>query len=164
MDQEYFEPGRAGLWRRRVAEWQASGLSSAQYCAREGLIEFQLLWWQWVHAGRKGPPPQATKENKQKPSGEKPAPALPPEVDFIPDVHVPGGVRMRYTQDELDHIRALNQRLAELETIERGWCPQKPTEKQQEFLDRGELEVLYGGAAAGGKSSAILIAALQYVD
>lgn len=43
------------------------------------------------------------------------------------------------------------------------YCPQAPHPKQQEFLDLTCIEALYGGAAAGGKSSAMLMAALQYV-
>lgn len=48
--------------------------------------------------------------------------------------------------------------------LENPYCKQKPTKKQAAFLVRNELEALYGGAAAGGKSSALLMAALQYVD
>src|SRR5580765_4423655 len=44
------------------------------------------------------------------------------------------------------------------------YCPQEPTPKQWEFINHGDLEVFYGGAAAGGKSSSLLMAALQYVD
>lgn len=45
------------------------------------------------------------------------------------------------------------------------YCPQAPSVKQGVFLAlRNVLEVLYGGAAAGGKSSALLMAALDYVD
>lgn len=44
-----------------------------------------------------------------------------------------------------------------------GYIPQAPWPKQQEFLDRRELEVLFGGAAGGSKTSALLMAALQYV-
>jgi hypothetical protein len=62
--------------------------------------------------------------------------------------------------------------LAELEAIEREearrkrwteWCPHKPHPKQMEFLSLDGLEALYGGAAGGGKSDALLMAALQYV-
>jgi predicted phage terminase large subunit-like protein len=44
------------------------------------------------------------------------------------------------------------------------YCPQTPTERQAEFLALDVLEALYGGAAFGAKSSALLMAALQYVD
>lgn len=36
----------------------------------------------------------------------------------------------------------------------------RPTDKQAEFLAASENEVLYGGAAGGGKSDALLIDAL----
>jgi predicted phage terminase large subunit-like protein len=45
------------------------------------------------------------------------------------------------------------------------YIPQDPTQKQAIFLLQSELkEGFYGGAARGGKSSALLIAALQYVS
>lgn len=44
------------------------------------------------------------------------------------------------------------------------YSPHRPTERQQMFLDlRDEMEVFYGGAAGGGKSDALLMAALEYV-
>jgi hypothetical protein len=45
------------------------------------------------------------------------------------------------------------------------WSPQTPTERQQLFLSVNRVrEAFYGGAAGGGKSSCLLMAALEYVD
>lgn len=44
------------------------------------------------------------------------------------------------------------------------YCPHEPTEKQGKFLALTTLEAFYGGAAGGGKSDALLMAALEYVD
>ena len=44
------------------------------------------------------------------------------------------------------------------------YSPHTPTPKQQAFLLLNNLEAFYGGAAGGGKSDALLMAALQYVD
>ncbi len=45
----------------------------------------------------------------------------------------------------------------------RHYCPHEPTEKQAAFLALEGREALFGGAAGGGKSDALLMAALQYV-
>lgn len=47
---------------------------------------------------------------------------------------------------------------------EQRWCPHTPTARQAAFLEVGALEALFGGAAGGGKSDALLMGALQYVD
>ena len=44
------------------------------------------------------------------------------------------------------------------------FIPQYPTAKQARFLLSPSREALYGGSAGGGKSSALLMAALQYVE
>ena len=46
----------------------------------------------------------------------------------------------------------------------RPWCPQRPTKKQLEFLKSENFEGLYGGSAGGGKSSCLLMGALQYIN
>ena len=43
-------------------------------------------------------------------------------------------------------------------------CPLVPTVRQEAFLRLSVLEVLYGGGAGGGKSVALLMAALMYSD
>ncbi len=44
-----------------------------------------------------------------------------------------------------------------------GYIPHKPHPRQAEFLSLDCREALYGGAAGGGKSDALLMAAVQYV-
>jgi predicted phage terminase large subunit-like protein len=44
------------------------------------------------------------------------------------------------------------------------WIKQKPTSKQSELLAFLGIEALYGGAAGGGKSSALLMGALMFAD
>jgi len=44
------------------------------------------------------------------------------------------------------------------------YCPETPSLTQKVFLRSYSIEALFGGAAGGGKSSALLMAALQYVE
>lgn len=44
------------------------------------------------------------------------------------------------------------------------YCPWIPTPRQEAFLLMNEFEVFYGGAAAGGKTAALLMSTLQYAD
>lgn len=62
----------------------------------------------------------------------------------------------------LHKIGQLKQHLASHEAPR--YAAQEPFGSQQAFLDLDCFEALYGGAAGGGKSSALLMAALQYVD
>lgn len=62
-----------------------------------------------------------------------------------------------------------NQKQARAGLIEREihwneFIPHNPGPKQVEFLALDDLEAYFGGAAGGGKSDALLMAALQYVD
>lgn len=44
------------------------------------------------------------------------------------------------------------------------FCPEEPSLTQKVFLKTNSLEAIFGGSAGGGKSSALLMAGLQYVD
>lgn len=44
------------------------------------------------------------------------------------------------------------------------WSPHKPWPKQKLFAELEEIEALFGGAAGGGKTDALLAGALEYVD
>lgn len=61
-------------------------------------------------------------------------------------------------EEALGYIEAATRRAAMREL-----APQRPTFRQSEFLALLCKEALFGGAAGGGKSSAILLAALQFV-
>lgn len=44
------------------------------------------------------------------------------------------------------------------------YCPEKPSITQKVFMRTNAREALFGGMAGGGKSSALLMGAMQYVD
>lgn len=71
----------------------------------------------------------------------------------------------------LSDIRVLTQLSEELKEeifqktiLNNHYIPHKPTPKQSEFLRYMGVEALYGGAAGGGKSDALLMGALQFVE
>jgi predicted phage terminase large subunit-like protein len=55
-------------------------------------------------------------------------------------------------------------RLLNATVLRNPYIPHNPTPKQAEFLLAPEREVFYGGAVGGGKSDALLMAALQYAQ
>ncbi|MGB8218745.1 MAG: phage terminase large subunit [Candidatus Methanoperedens sp.] len=64
-------------------------------------------------------------------------------------------------EDYQEAIRLIG--FLKLTVTDNPYIPIEPTSKQMEFLALNELEALYGGACGGGKSIAILAAALQGV-
>jgi hypothetical protein len=48
--------------------------------------------------------------------------------------------------------------------LKNPWIPHRPTARQAEFLRLSCREALYGGSAGGGKSDALLMAALQFAE
>lgn len=52
----------------------------------------------------------------------------------------------------------------QLTVLGNPYIPHTPTIRQAYFLSRMELEAFYGGAGGGGKSDALLMAALQFVQ
>ncbi len=65
--------------------------------------------------------------------------------------------RLKKTSSRRRLVRAATPRLT-------SYIPHTPTPRQAAFLLLPSLEAFYGGAAGGGKSEALLMAALQYVD
>lgn len=63
-----------------------------------------------------------------------------------------------------DTFAALERRAQEREAPGSKWCPHRPQSKQELFLGLDAQEAMYGGAAGGGKSDALLMAALEHVD
>lgn len=73
----------------------------------------------------------------------------PEHLDDVPPGTDPRLVRLAELGHKLSHSR---------------FSPEIPHPKQRKFLLDFGREALYGGAAGGGKSSAILMSALQFVD
>ena len=71
---------------------------------------------------------------------------------------------MRPSAESLDSLSNLLKKVYRQTVLESRWIPHTPTERQTEFLAYLGTEALYGGAAGGGKSNALLMAAAQFVD
>lgn len=67
-----------------------------------------------------------------------------------------------WPRDRQEELLAATQAL--LPPLRLRYTPFVPTPKQRAFLLRDEIEAFYGGAAGPGKSTALLMAALQYCD
>lgn len=63
----------------------------------------------------------------------------------------------------LTELRAQRQERT-IQQVVRPYCPHSPSQKQTAFLKLDVEEAFFGGAAAGGKTDALIEAALQYVD
>ena len=68
-----------------------------------------------------------------------------------------------YSAEDLHRESELREALYRQTIIENQFIRMKPTERQEEFLLSPVQEILYGGAAGGGKSAGLLMGALQYV-
>ena len=60
-------------------------------------------------------------------------------------------------------LELARRQIAKQEQSSKSYCPHEPTSKQRAFVEYDGLEALYGGAAGGGKSDALLMSALRYV-
>jgi len=68
-------------------------------------------------------------------------------------------------QDLIARAKKENSRRLDARQGMSRWCPNiVPTPKQLLFLNSNADEVLYGGAASGGKTQSLLMSALQHVD
>jgi len=67
-------------------------------------------------------------------------------------------------KQRLDELRELKFKIFKDTILDNPYIPHKPHPKQAEFLLFEGKEGLYGGAAGGGKSDCLLMAALRYVQ
>jgi len=82
-------------------------------------------------------------------------------IDIESELRDPKVLPFRIDDIPLDYLKHLEKATTPKLT---KYIPHYPTPKQAAFLLLDNLEVFFGGAASGGKSDALLDAALQYVD
>jgi predicted phage terminase large subunit-like protein len=69
----------------------------------------------------------------------------------------------RYETD-IENRTQIIEDIYRITVLENKYIPHKPTPKQEEFLKLLIREAFYGGACGGGKSDALLMAALMFVE
>lgn len=74
-----------------------------------------------------------------------------------------GSLLAKLARQRLNRMRAQRAERT-LQQVVKPFSPRTPHPKQRTFLELEAEEALYGGAAGGGKSDALLLGALQYVD
>jgi hypothetical protein len=72
-------------------------------------------------------------------------------------------VLLRKMRAEMERQHPLIKAAPETRATVKRYCPHHPWPKQEAALALTDVEVFYGGAAAGGKSDWLLMSALQYV-
>jgi predicted phage terminase large subunit-like protein len=68
------------------------------------------------------------------------------------------------TGPSADREQAIRRAYQEIGPVRLRYCPLTPTPRQEAFLRLPVFEAFFGGAAAGGKTVSLLMAALQYAD
>jgi len=82
------------VWAKRVEQWRKSGLSAADFSAREGITSKQLGWWRW----KLGSSPSAAPGPPQfLPVRVVPSVACPPCATDPVEIALPNGRVVRVT-------------------------------------------------------------------
>lgn len=72
---------------------------------------------------------------------------------------------LRELEREVEALEASLRSLRPCAVLDRvPFCPHTPTAPQRRFLELDTLEAFYGGGAGGGKSDALIMGGLQFVD
>ena len=82
------DPALERAWRKRMREYEGSGLTIRQFCQQEDLVEHQFIWWR-AELKRRASEPARKKKPKRKaiPAKRADEPTRPAASEFVP-VHV----------------------------------------------------------------------------
>jgi hypothetical protein len=171
MSRRFLASQDLALWRARLAKWRGTGLSLSDYTRKEGYRLDQAQWWAWYLGGKVGDEPEVADDESAVAEayqewGEEVAAVLATAPQEL--TAEPAGAHATSEADDrarLEEAVLIAEELRRREFANSSWryIPEFPTPKQKEFLECSATEVLFGGSAGGGKSSAILQAALQFV-